>query len=451
VEELKDLYLEFEEQQALYSEGRIKTAPVAPVADHSELINTYSIIVERYPRKPGIEAVLYTLGYALFEGNSYDRAGEVFIKFLSMYPKSDYYPEVAFRLGEIYFDASMYNKAISTYSMILEREDPVYFEKALYKISWCYYKLEEYSSSIDSFADLIDKVNETQGAGTASLKAEAKAQIIGSLAHMSIPEEVMLKISSSATREFAPTSLIGLITLLNNQTRNQDALEVFNIFNTIFHSNKLLPLAQAKTIETYRGMNDTEATLRVMEDMVKDFTPESPWYRSTFSDRKSPGAKEVDESVSKALLTLSKHYHSINEKNNDPEMLLKAMEGYKKYLLYYPYTKNEKEVYLLLGEASFSSKEYSDAASRYEKTMQFYNGKQEGEDAAFAALLSLELVSAGASEEEELDTAKSAEQLGRIVGFFLNNFPETKRFDDFTFKASGIYTSMGYYKEARQT
>jgi hypothetical protein len=51
------------------------------------------------------------------------------------------------RIGEIYFDKNEKNSlelAIAAYQKVLQFKDSPYYDKALYKVAWTYYRLDSF-------------------------------------------------------------------------------------------------------------------------------------------------------------------------------------------------------------------------------------------------------------------------------------------------------------------
>ncbi len=459
-DEFKEEYAEYEQQAALYSEGEIDEPPAAPAPDYSFIIDSYSTLLKKYPAKAGMDSLLYTLGYALYEQGRISEAIEVFEDYVDNYTQTELYPEVAFRLGELYFDLGHLDDALSSYKKILNLRDTVFYTKALYKIAWTHYKMEDYDKAMVFFVELVDELGGDVDEASSAMSKEGLDAIVLCLSQMSIPEEVAEKIDVIKDRSYAGDTLISLAKKLNEQTRHEEAMSVIEVFIDKFPAHESLPSAYAELANTLEGRGETERALEVSSEMVERFNPDSTWYKAIYRERDSRESMLADRAVSEALLKLASHYHEVSKERDDPEVLLKAIDGYKDYLRYYPDSENAKEIYLLLGEAAFESRSYADAAVKYERTMELFAGESKGEEAAFAALLSIELVVSGASspkedvveiDEDVVDVEDTASRLVRIRDFFAEEFTESSRVGEFLIKCSDLLLALGYYEEARQS
>ncbi len=107
-----------------------------------ESINDYEALLAQYPDRNDNDLALYQLAKA------YSLAGEPFetIRVLEQlaefYPRSDYYLEALFRLGEIYYANGVYDLAENAYQRLIGRgaEGNKYHLSAMYLIGWAQFK-----------------------------------------------------------------------------------------------------------------------------------------------------------------------------------------------------------------------------------------------------------------------------------------------------------------------
>jgi tetratricopeptide (TPR) repeat protein len=454
---MKDEFDKYEEEHALFREGHITEEPSPPAADHTALIASFRRLMNRYPTKANMDALAYTIGYATYEAGRTNEAMAIYEDFLNEYEYSIYYTEIAFRLGEIYFDEGYYEQALRAYKRILDRQGSVFYTKALYKTAWTHYKFDDFSTAIDNFIKLIEEIGTLDVKGdrqSMALRQEAIDTIVIALTHMQIPMEIKEKITSIRHNAFAPEILLLLGERLTMQTRLTEAISVYDLFQEVFSDDHYLPRVASLTALTYERLGMRERSLEIQEKLVTDFNPTTVWYSSTLLTRDKARLagtdalqEQVDAVVSDTLLSLATYYRETARANKDDAMLKQAVDSYQRYIDFFPEFATGNEVHLLLGESSFDAKEYSKAATRYESTMRLYKSEREGEKAAFAALLSLELT---LSSGEAIDSEKTAKTAKRIMDFFLKEFTETIRKDEFLQKISNIFVVVKEYKLARE-
>ena len=123
-----------------------------------ESIEDYESLLAQYPDRNDNDLALYQLAKA------YSLAGEPFevIRVLEqlaeLYPRSNYYLESLFRLGEVYYANGVYDLAENAYQRLIERgsDGNKYHLSAMYLIGWAQFKQNDYDDSLLSFTQVLD-------------------------------------------------------------------------------------------------------------------------------------------------------------------------------------------------------------------------------------------------------------------------------------------------------
>ncbi|MEE9615352.1 MAG: tetratricopeptide repeat protein [Thermodesulfobacteriota bacterium] len=443
-EVFKERLNDYEKFRGLYEDGKLDEEPAFPTMDHEKVIKGLRAIVERYPHKRGMGVVLYTLGYALQEDGRLEEAGEVFEEVAASREANPYGEEVSFRLGEIYLDTGRTGESIDAYMRITSHPGSLFYEKALYKLGWAYYRRDDFTEAIVFFAGIADKYEKLDPGGSAdlSLRDEALDSIVMCLGHMKKPGEIEGEILKLRHKGYAPRLAVSTGKLLTAQTRYKEAISVYSLFQDIFPEDPTLPLVFMEMAGAYERLNKAAEALAAKEALVESYNPTTALYRINYPD----GDPEVDSIVAGALLDVAGVYHERAGKTGSPRSLEAAVDAYNRYLSYYPDIKSSREVRLKLAEAFFDAKEYARASEMYEALMLLYKDTAAGEDAAFAAVLSHELLISGGDPEQAEETTGA---LTRITAAFKAEFPESKRTEELVHKAADLYMQMGRYDEAR--
>src|SRR5512139_3587228 len=121
-------------------------------ANASEAIVLYKRLLEKYPLYPRNDQVLYQMSRAYEELGEVDEAMNVMNRMVRDYPASRYSDEIQFRRGEYYFTRRKYRDAEDAYKTIVAMgEGSSYYELALYKLGWSFYKQELYEDGLHRF------------------------------------------------------------------------------------------------------------------------------------------------------------------------------------------------------------------------------------------------------------------------------------------------------------
>jgi tetratricopeptide (TPR) repeat protein len=180
---------------------------------HARFISTVKKLSGKHP----VDKLSYAAGYALFESGMTSEATTEFESFLRDYPRSPYRSEVAFRLGEIYFDREKDKEAIERYALVLSEPGSQFFGGALYKTGWAWHRLDEFRKAFGYFVRLSDSAGE-------AVRKEAVANIVMTLGRME-GKERNSALSEIKDRDYAPHAALTLGALLNDQTRPEEALD----------------------------------------------------------------------------------------------------------------------------------------------------------------------------------------------------------------------------------
>lgn len=134
-------------------------AGVEPVKDFEDAVRKYQRVIDEFPFSDYMDDALYNVAY--IRENSPDpveveESRRLYEHLVRDFPASTYAPEAWMRLGEYWFrrdGEESLRLAIDSYKKILDYPDYPSREKALYKLGWCHYRLQEHETSVDYFAE----------------------------------------------------------------------------------------------------------------------------------------------------------------------------------------------------------------------------------------------------------------------------------------------------------
>ncbi len=78
---------------------------------------------------------------------------------------SKFLPEAWTRIGEMHFDNAELPQAISAYKQVLDFTDSSYYDKALYKLAWSYYRDNHFTEAVREFDSLVKWADDKKSAG----------------------------------------------------------------------------------------------------------------------------------------------------------------------------------------------------------------------------------------------------------------------------------------------
>ena len=122
-----------------------------------EAIALYKKLLDKYPNYERNDQVLYQLSRAYEELGQIEEAMKIMNRMVKDYPTSRYFDEVQFRRGEYFFTRKKLLDSEDAFTSIVKMvEGSSYYELALYKLGWTFYKQELYEESLHNFVALLD-------------------------------------------------------------------------------------------------------------------------------------------------------------------------------------------------------------------------------------------------------------------------------------------------------
>lgn len=415
-------------------------APSMPFQDYTSFASQLGMLKERFKYSKKGDAISYILGYALSEQGKGDEAARVFEDIVKNYPQSSYWLEVNFRLGEYYFETGRTAEAIEAYNRILSHPQSAFYEKALYKLGWIYYKLEDFRKAIDTFEIIADR-NEPHG--KEGLAGEAMSCIVLAASRFSDISQAIQYLESKGAKGYTPDILMRLSDLLSEQTRYEPALAVLNRVIEAFPDLPSRPFVYEKVSYIYEQMGDGKEAERVREELVDRHNPDTPWYKKNCV---GGGCEKVDDLVSKTIISSLKVRYRQGKNENNTDMLNSVIKGCRILLTYYPAYRKSGEVNLLLAESLFYTKAYGDAVKEYEKSALLYPKGQERGEIAYNAVLAYEILFLK-TENEKDKTTDSARQ---VVETYRKDLIESEKLEKAIYKLADMYIQSGSYGLARE-
>ncbi len=137
--------------------------PPEPEPDYSRAINTYRRIIDEFPSTSYVADALYNIAYIQSEtpdNISKRQSRDTFEALVNNFPDSRYVAESNYRIGNHLFgDLAQPEDAIPYFESVLEYPESDYYDRALYMLGWCYFRLNnaEFPASYDSAIAYFDR------------------------------------------------------------------------------------------------------------------------------------------------------------------------------------------------------------------------------------------------------------------------------------------------------
>jgi hypothetical protein len=304
---------------------------------------------------------------------------------------SKFLPEAWTRIGEMHFDSAELPQAISAYSRVLEFKDSSYYDKALYKLAWSYYRDNHFVEAIKEFDRLVKWADDKKSSGDkfgSDLRPEA-IQYLG--VSFSEPDWNGDTVADGETglqrveafyrgRENEPHvkevyQRLGEIYF--DATQYPEAIAVMKLLLTKWPHNPEAPKIQDRIVTAYERDRNMVAAAKEREMLGRMYVKGTDWYRA---NQNNPDALAAAQQLSEdALLSAATNVHAAAQacrsqalEAKQPAKLVEckplyqtSAELYEKYLNAYPNSKRAYEFSIFYADALYYSDQYDKAIAAY--------------------------------------------------------------------------------------
>jgi len=448
-------YRNYEKRRKRFQEGQIFKEPRLIPFDYSKPIALYERVLKLYPSRPANDRVLYQLAHAYLEEGRKKDGVKTLASLISQYPTSSYYLEAAFRLGDLYFDMGLFEKAIENYQIVMNQSVNPFFQKTLYKMGWSYFKLQRYSSAVSFFGWLLD----VKGIGGKNLKnVHLTVKALSDL-EWDMVEEVVRVMAVSFDFLGGGDALVGYFNKIGPRGydlllyqelgdyylkggENQRAIEAYILFleQNPFHPQA--PSMQWSLIQAYEKDKNKLGATKARIKFVEAFGPRSPW-----AERYEREIQERDHTrLKNTTYQLARFFHSEAQRLRKTGDFLTAVDWYQRFLSSYPESEEVTEVQFLMADGFFKMGRFQEAAEIYETVAYSFPFHHKREEAAYAALISFEKW-----EKDRPDLKSDIEDhLINSGKRFVETFPDHDQTSEVLVKIADLEFQRGRYKEVQQ-
>jgi tetratricopeptide (TPR) repeat protein len=330
--------------------------------------------------------------------------------------ESKFIPEAWTRIGEVHFDNAELPQAISAYRKVLEFKDSTYYDKALYKLAWAYYRDNRFVEAIREFDNLVKWADQKKASGDkfgSDLRPEA-IQYLG----VSFSESDW----NGDTLPDTETGLQRIDAFYKGRENEPHVKEVYQRLGEIYFDATKYPEAvavlkallakwpyfadapkiQDRIVQAYERDRNLVAAAHERELLGRMYAKGGAWYQQ---NQNNPDALAAAQQLAEdALLTAATNVHSgaqackteaatskSQAKLDECKRLYQtSAELYEKYLNAYPNAKRAYEYSLYYADALYYSDQFDKAVAAYTTVRDSVLDNRFQKDAAFLVIKSYE-------------------------------------------------------------
>lgn len=422
----------YDEQLIAYEDKKIGTAPLQPKQDYHASIALYLRLTREFPTYRFLDGALYLLGYCFGEQGQEAEAQAAYLALvcgnkhtppteaaLVVAEKKEYTPatrppagrfvdpyadcepitkggkfnaEAWTRIGEYHFDYNELELAIAAYRRVLDDKDSPYYDKALYKLAWAYYRADQFPEAVKGFDDLVkyaDEQKEKTGKFGSDLRAEAIQYLAICFSEEDWDGDTLPDADTGFERierfyggarqnePHVPEVYQRLGDIFFEINKYPEAIAVYKVVLQRWPHRAENPLVQERVIQALDRDRRFEEAIKERDAYTKMFGANSEWERRNRADMEA--LQHVRSFEENSLIQAAVFHHKAAQEfrkqcigGDATKCQLAADEyslasiAYQGYLQTFPNTKNSYEIQFYLAESYYYSQQFALAAVAYE-------------------------------------------------------------------------------------
>ena len=418
-----------------------------------EAIALYQKLLDKYPLYAGNDQVLYQMSRAYEELGQTEDAMGVMDRLVRDFPQSPYIDEVRFRRAEFFFVRRRYIDAEAAYkSIVAMGVKSSYYELALYKLGWTFYKQELYEEGLHRFIALLDQKVAT-GYDFAQTKDDQERKrvddafrvISQSFSYLHGAESVMEYFDAKGKRSYEDRIYSNLGEYYFEKRRYSDAAASYSAFVKRNPFHQVSPQFHMRVIEIQMAGGFPSLVIDAKKAFAKNYGLKAEYWKHF----EPSGRPEVLGYLKTNLTDLAHHYHALYQ---DPEQVKEkgenfqeALHWYEEFLVSFPQDAESPAINYQLADLLLENRSFARAALEYEKTAYNYPRHEKSSAAGYAAIYAYREHLREASPEEK---DKVKRETVRSSLKFAETFPEHEKAAIVLGAAADDLYDMKDYKQA---
>jgi TolA-binding protein len=323
-----------------------------------------------------------------------DEAMETMERAIRANPNSVHFDEVQFRRGEYFFTRRKFRDAENAYSAITNMGPrSSYYELALYKLGWTFYKQELYEEAVQNYMALLDykvstgyNFDEKHEKEDERRVADTFRAVSLSFSNLGGPEAVQQYFSSTKSRSYEDRVYGNLGEYYLTKLRYDDAAKTYNAFIALHPFHPAAPRFSMRVVETFTKGGFPKLVLESKRDFASKYGLQAEYWQHN----KPEELPEVLAYLKTDLKDLATHYHaeyqSSQEANEKLANYHEALRWYGDYLKSFPKDAESPTINYRLADLLYENKDFSEAAKQYERTAYDYPVNAQSPAAGYAAV-----------------------------------------------------------------
>jgi tetratricopeptide (TPR) repeat protein len=363
-------------------------------AGAKEAIELYIGLLKKYPLFERNDQVLYQLSRAYEETGQVDIAMQTLDQLITKYPQSRHIDEAQFRRAEYFFTRKKFLDSEEAYQAVIDGgEGSEFYELALYKQGWAYFKQDLYEEALKDYIRMLDyKIDNGYDLDNIENKIEKKRiddtyRVISlSFSYLGGPESIVEYFDKHGHRFYEASIYSHLGEYYLTKRRYSDAAQSYQAYIERNPLSKESPYFNIRVIEIYKQGGFPKLVVDAKREFSKTYSLQSNYW--TFFDiNQNP---TVLAFLKSNLIDLANHYHALYQdkrlSKEKEDNYNEAIYWYREFLSSFPEEQEAPKLNNQLAGLLLEHKDYLNAATEYERTAYNYPTHEESASAGYAAV-----------------------------------------------------------------
>jgi len=397
-----------------------------------EALTLYAKLLNDYPLYTRNDQVLYQMSRAYEELGETKEAMATMERLVRDYPGSTYIAEVQFRRAEYFFTHKKYLNAEDAYASIVDiGKASSFYELALYKLGWTFYKQELYEDAVHRFIALLDhKVSvgydfaQTEDEQERKRTEDTFRVISLSFSNLGGSDSVMEYFAGHGKRSYEDSVYSNLGEFYFDKRRYADAASAYNAFISRNPFHKVAPNFHMRVIEIQATGGFPSLVLDAKKEFALTYGLQAEYWEY-FDPNDRPNVLGY---LKTNLTDLANHYHACyqdpQQKEKKQANFEEALNWYREFLASFPKEAQSPTINYQLADLLLENHSFGAAALEFEKTAYNYPQHEKSSQAGYVAVTvyreQLDTVS-----QEDKDAVKR--EIVRSSLKFADTFPEHEK------------------------
>ncbi len=399
---LADLYFETSELEyatAFQEYTRLQDAaaehpdlvvPEPPQKNYARSVTLYKDILANNQEYDNLPEAYYMLAwcYNAQAAEQYDpEAGRLMNEtIVSRYPGTPFANDANMMLGEYWFELPgpranpVLNvpTAISYYQTVLN-DGPTgrNYDKAIYKLGWSNYKLNNYDAALSFMVQLLDYSDKLflQTGKPSNMRPEAVKYLAISYADMGFnqgkkPIDIAVThLDKVGDRPWAHEELETLADILAKQAKFEDAIDTWAYLQTRWPLDPKNPVYQYNVAQAWmrNGIPDPAKAQEAMAKLSEVYREGGPWY---VANRTNPDAIAIARGyIETSLADVATELYAKAQQTGNVQDYAAAADKFKEFLEKYPFGADYNDDEWYYASALYDSNQFEAALSAYDQVL----------------------------------------------------------------------------------